>query len=247
MNDKEVKKQTITAVDRAIDVLSALGIGQNRTIRDLGNELDITKSTLHRLLQTLEYRGLVKKDAVTEKYALGYKILELAADLKKDHEIREIAYSHMQTLSEEHGDTVQLAILENEEIVIVETVDGTNDLRVFAQPGQKYPVTYGNFGRVFLSGYSDEKIKELISSMPKNEADKFLEEVSEVRKNKAAVGIDTPIEGAVSIAVPILNSRDEIVASLSLAGVKTQVKTEKIDQIKISVIETGGKISQDIK
>jgi len=61
MKDKEEKKQRIAAVDRTVDILSALGTGQNRTIRDLGNELNITKSTLHRLLQTLEDRGMVKK------------------------------------------------------------------------------------------------------------------------------------------------------------------------------------------
>jgi len=247
MKDKEEKKQRIAAVDRTVDILSALGTGQNRTIRDLGNELNITKSTLHRLLQTLEDRGMVKKDAATEKYALGYKILELSADLKKDHELREIAYDHMKSLSEEHGDTVQLAIIENDEIIIVETVEGTNDLRVFAQPGQKYPVTYGNFGKVFLSEYSDEEIRNHISSMSQKEAADFLKELTDAKEQQVAVGIDSPIEGAVSIAVPIVDSRGNIIASLSLAGVKTDRKIEKIAAIRNSVIETGQKISRDIK
>lgn len=255
MTVKKEKQTHVSSVDRAIDILTALGEGNNNTIRELGQRLDITKSTLHRILQTLENRGLVKKDQMSEKYSLGYKILELSANLKRENEIRDLAISHMEELSILIGDTVQLAILENDEIIIIETVEGTSALRVFAQPGQKYPITYGNFGKVFLAYQSSSSILDHIHSYPLIEyasasitdEDEFIEEVNKVKRNLVSIGIDDPIEGAISMAVPIVDVNDRIVASLSIAGVKTQQKLEDKEKLKEIIKTYGEKISNELK
>ncbi|MFD1066008.1 IclR family transcriptional regulator [Oceanobacillus locisalsi] len=255
MSVKKEKQTTVSSVDKAIDILIALGQSDIKTIRELGQQLDITKSTLHRLLQTLESRGLVKKDITTDKYSLGYKILELSSNLKKENEIRELAIGQMEELSRLTGDTVQLAILENNEIIIIETVEGTNTLRVFAQPGQKYPITYGNFGKVFLAYQSTSNIVNHINATPLlkyasatiTDQEKFIDEVNEVKKNNISVGIDDPIEGAISMAAPITDSNNNIVASLSIAGVKTQQKISEIEKFKMYIMDYADKISNELK
>ncbi|WP_257347463.1 IclR family transcriptional regulator [Pseudalkalibacillus decolorationis] len=255
MGEKKEKVSAVSSVDKAIDILVALGQSDNKTIRELGHQLEITKSTLHRILQTLENRGLVKKNNTTDKYSLGYKILELSSHLKIHNEIRDLALKHMEELRDLIGDTVQLAILEKDEIIIIETVEGTNNLRFFAQPGQKYPITYGNFGKVFLAYQPTSSVLNHIKENPLvkyasssiTDHDQFIKQVNEVRNDKISVSIDDPIEGAVSIAVPIVNTNGHIEASLAIAGVKTQQKMDNIDQLKVIIKEYADKISNEFK
>ena len=255
MTANKEKVSMVSSVDKAIDILLVLGETDNKTIRELGQQLDITKSTLHRILQTLEVRGLVKKNNLTEKYALGYKILELGSHLKLQNEIRELAITHMEGLRDRIGDTVQLAILEDDEIMIIETVEGTNALRVFAQPGQKYPITYGNFGKVFLAYQTPSNVLHHIKNNPLKkyasasivEEEKFIIKVNEVRETKISISVDDPIEGAFSMAVPIVKRNGDIVASLAIAGVKTQENLDNIDQLQDIIKEYAERISNELK
>ncbi|MFE4708845.1 IclR family transcriptional regulator [Peribacillus simplex] len=252
----EIKNSTtISSVEKAIDILLALQSKNNKSIRELGEELNISKSALHRTLQTLESRGFVKQDQLSEKYSLGYKILELSASLKKDIEIRNLAYEHMEELRNLVGDTIQLAILNGESILIIETVDGTNDLRVFSQAGEKYPITYGNFGRVFLSQFSTEEVKRYIKKYPlKRYASKsivdeaiFLEKLKTVKDLGLSTSIDDPIEGAFSMAAPIYDFQGNIVASLAISGVKRfQSEKSPIELEKLTKLYAA-KISKEFK
>ncbi|WP_285398738.1 IclR family transcriptional regulator [Lysinibacillus sp. fls2-241-R2A-57] len=224
----EIKTSTVSSVEKAIDILLALQSENKKSIRELGEELNISKSALHRTLQTLESRGLVRQDGVTEKYALGYKILELSESLQKDIEIRKLAYEDMEELRDLIGDTVQLSIIDNDSILIIETIDGTNALRVFSRAGKRHPITYGNIGKVFLSQKSPKEISKYLEKAPLiqyasksiMDAEVFLEKIKEVKRKGISTSVDDPMEGAFGIAVPICNSHGEIIAVLSISGVK---------------------------
>jgi DNA-binding IclR family transcriptional regulator len=251
----ENKTSNISSVEKAIDILLALQRENKKSIRELGEELNISKSALHRTLQTLESRGFVRQDLLSEKYSLGYKILELSESLKKDIEIRNLAYEYMEELRNLIGDTIQLAILDDESILIIETVDGTNELRVFSRSGKKYPITYGNFGRVFLSQLSTEEVKRYLKKYPLKryasksivDEDIFLEKVNTVREQGLSTSIDDPIEGAFSMAAPIYDSQGKIVASLAISGVKTSQSGKSPIELEKLTKLYAAKISEKFK
>lgn len=251
----EDKQTQQTSLDKAIDILSLLGQEDNKTIRELSDELNLAKSTIHRVLQILERRGLVKKNRYSEKYKLGYKILEFSSRMKNQEEIRELAIEYMKQLSTITGDTVQLATLTPEQrVIIIETVEGTNDLRVFARPGQTYPLTYGNFGKVFLSSMTLAEIKKQLKEHPLKaygsgsilDEERFIAEVDVVRQNHLAISSDDPIDGALTIAVPIVNSYNEMIAAISIAGVKTHYKMSHIEELKEAIKNFADKIMSEI-
>src|SRR5699024_11599692 len=92
--------------------------------------------------------------------------------------------SYMEKLSDETGDTVQLALVENDEILIIDTIEGMNEIRVFAQAGQKYPITYGSFGKVFMSSTHDEELRAVLKESEGNET--IEKEITEIRKTRVA-------------------------------------------------------------
>lgn len=254
VSDSNKSFSRIAAVDNAIDLLLLLSNNKERSIRELGEYLNLTKSTLHRTLQTLENRGFVKQDSITKKYSLGYKILELSINLKSQNELRNLALTYMKELRDRLGDTVQLAILNEGEILIIETVEGTKELRVFSKAGQTLPLTYGNFGKIFLSHMEERAILHNIEKSPlKSYAsnsivnkESYLEELKIVKERGISVSIDDPIDGAISMAVPIFNQGGRVIASLSIVGAKTPHLVENRLEIEDLMKQTGAKITEKV-
>ncbi len=218
----------IAAIDNAIDILMVLSQNKEKSIRELGGQLDISKSTLHRTLQTLESRGFVKQDSATQKYSLGYQILELGVQLKAHHELRNAAVPHMVDLRDRLGETVQLAVMENDQLLIIEAVEGTKELRFFSKAGQTLPVTYGNFGKVFLAFMDIDERENYLAGQPLEkygslsivDRSEYIKQLEHVKEERLSKSVDDPIDGSISMAVPIF-SKTETAAALSIVGAKT--------------------------
>lgn len=244
MNDKN-PQETVSSVARAIDILYYLSKNEMKSIRELSEELEISKTTLHRILQTLESKRMVIKDPPTEKYYLGYRVLELSSNLFSNNIITGYALEHMDKLSEATGDTVQLAVIEDGEIIVIATMEGNNHLRFFAQSGMRYPISYGNFGKVFLAFDEELNVEDYLSEIDDKEG--FTESLEQVRKSGISIGVDTPVEGAIGLAVPIFNSEKKFIASLSLVGVKTEKKLLNLEELKEKTIYYGHQISEALR
>ena len=88
-----MSKNTVKSVERAMEILSALGQGKpQQSLSQLSQSLSLPKTTVHRLIATLEEGGFVKQDPTTRCYGLGSKILELAGALLKQIDLRTVAY-----------------------------------------------------------------------------------------------------------------------------------------------------------
>lgn len=251
---KELKAPyTISIVDDTLKVISALGSAEDKSIRELGNQLSIPKSTLYRILRTLEVKDFVRQDK-NEKYSLGLKFFELGMMLKEKFDIKNLAYPHIVDLRNRSGETIQLAIVDRQSILLIDSVEGINDLRVFSRAGQRLPITYGNFAKVFLCEYTDDEVCALLHKYPLKrygaasimDNQVFLECLRDVKKTQLAMGIDDPMDGVFAIAVPIRNRERATVASISLVGAKTPANISKLEYFKKELIKTARMISREL-
>lgn len=245
----------IASVDNAITILFTIGEQSGKSIRELSSEVGMSKSALHRTLQTLEHRGLVKQNRETKTYSLGYSILELSSFLKGHLEINHIAYPFMERLRDDINETVQLAVMNNESILVVEALEGTNLMRMFSQPGETHALTYGNFGKVFMSALPDDQVLEVIEKYPLKQygvnsitnITGYLEKLNGVRTEGISLGIDDPIDGAFSIAAPIYNRNNQVIASLALVGAKTPNNLDNLIEIQDKLKKASYEISEKLK
>jgi DNA-binding IclR family transcriptional regulator len=251
---KKASAYTISVVDETLNVILALGNKEDKSIRELGTELSIPKSTLYRILRTLEAKDFVRQNKRSEKYSLGVKFFELGMMLKNTFDIKDTAYPHILDLRNRTKETIQLAIVDKETILLIDTIEGTHDLRVFSRAGRRLPLTYGNFGKVFLSDYADEEIFAMLRKYPLKrygansvmDNEIFIEHVKEVRKKHISVGIDDPIDGAFAMAAPIFDKEHKTVASISMAGAKTQASIANLDHLKQELLATVRLISREL-
>ena len=82
----------VQTLERSLDILEVLAHSDVPLgVTEIGNRVSLHKSTVHRILQTLCYRGYVEKERESDRYKLGIKIVELGIRFFNDLEIRKIA------------------------------------------------------------------------------------------------------------------------------------------------------------
>src|SRR5690554_6406721 len=101
----EEQKVTVRAVERALDILLCFTDSTDLGLMEITNKVSLHKSTVHRLLASLEGKGFVIRDPYTEKYKLGFRIWELSANLSHTYDPAIVLLPDMERLRDALGET----------------------------------------------------------------------------------------------------------------------------------------------
>jgi IclR family acetate operon transcriptional repressor len=144
----------VQSVDRALDVLEALAeAGKPLGVGELAARTGLPQGTAHRILQSLQERGYVRRDGA-RKYSLGTSAVRLA-----DGAQRALARSARPYLSELvtlSGETANLAVREGDDVVYIAQVSSPHTLRMFAEVGRHVPPHSTAVGKVLLAALPRE-------------------------------------------------------------------------------------------
>lgn len=232
---------TIGSAEKVCDILLALcRNGSPMGVSELGRELDYTKSTVHKLLLTLEYKGLVEQDLETSKYGLSLNFaLMLQNYLNTDNLMAKIR-PQMMRLVEKFDETTHLGVYRNGELVIVAKQEANRSVRVTSCVGKVSNLFCTSIGKVILSNLSDEEQTNLIAaySFPRYTAntitnpDDFMAELKQIREQGYATDNEEYEEGIRCIAVPVFGGYHNLYGAISMTGPKFRMTDEKIAQIR---------------
>jgi DNA-binding IclR family transcriptional regulator len=248
-----MSKNTVKSVERAMEILSALGQGKpQQSLSQLSQSLSLPKTTVHRLIATLEEGGFVKQDPTTRCYGLGSKILELAGALLKQIDLRTVAYPYLEELALATRQTVSLAILEGTDLVYLENFSRGAVFQQPAQIGLRLPAFCRGLGKAILAFLPDSKQQELLEKIdfipqtPKTITDltEYKNHLLQVRRQGYAVDNEEAAQGCKCIASPIFDFSRRAIAAVSLSGPAQDFTPEKMAQYTELVLETGRKISK---
>jgi DNA-binding IclR family transcriptional regulator len=203
----------VNSITRGAEILRSLSHGIDR-ISDLSTKLRLSKSTIHRLLKTLEGSELVMQDPVTRRYYLGPLVLYLASKPIIAHQNLVVsAFKEMEYLRDLSKETVVLHIRIGLDRLCLEELQSSENIRYVAGKGAVAPVYTGSAGKVLLSEIRDDELELLLKSLtfvpigPKTITNKriLLKELEKVRNQGYATSFGERLPGAASISVPIKN------------------------------------------
>ena len=145
------RRDSVQSLDRAFDILEALADGREIGVTELANRTGLVPSTVHRLLATLAKRGYVAH-ADSGRYRLGYKVAEIAGGIEQGRaRLRAVARPHLERISEQTGESVNLVVLDGERVVYVDQVEGTRRVRMFTAVGTAAPAHTTGSGKAILA------------------------------------------------------------------------------------------------
>ncbi|UNC90883.1 IclR family transcriptional regulator [Candidatus Contubernalis alkaliaceticus] len=247
------KGQRVQSVERALYLLEILSqVGNPMTLSDISEKAGLNISTVHRLLHTLISHQFVQQDLNSGRYRLGLRIFEIGSKALYSLDIRQVARPDLQELVDTCNETVNMAILDQGEVVYIEQVESTNMIKMFARVGSRGPAHCTGAGKVLLS-YVEEpeltnilKNKGMASFTPHTitEPNQLREELSLIRERGYSLDIEEMEEGVKCIAAPIRDHEGRVIAAVSISGPVARMTEKRLkDMIIQNLTDTTQKIS----
>jgi DNA-binding IclR family transcriptional regulator len=236
------------SVDRAATLLVAiLDSERPLTFTDLQRETGLAKSTLSRLLSSLEFHGLVSR-ADDGALRPGAVVTRFAHSSRPFDELIALAAPRLQAISDASGETINLAILVGDEVEQISQVDSTYLMGNVNWVGLRVPLHCTALGKVFLAhgaalpeGRLARRTPQTISSRAQ-----LATELVTVREQGWAVA-DSELEpGLVAIAAPVFAGDGSIVAGLSASGPSVRISPTRFDVIGRLVASEAAKLSKEL-
>jgi DNA-binding IclR family transcriptional regulator len=242
----------IAAIQHAIAVLNAFSAAEPLLgVNEIARRVGLHKSTVSRILATLQEAHLVERDQASGRYSLGAGIVALAGPLLANLNVREVAHSHLRHLADVTGESVSLSVWNHGEAVNVDQVFGPGLIQHIAPVGTRNPAHCTATGKLFLAhAPADESRAILARGFPRftdrtiGDAETLLAELELVRQRGYAVNDRELSDNLVAVAAPIRDHRGEVVAAVGVSAPAFGNAPDRLDQFTVHVIETAAKISR---
>lgn len=237
-SEKKEFAYTVASVDRAVELLFVLeSASRDLGVTELSKILDVQKSTVHNLLQTLLARDFVRQTD-SGRYTLGFRLMRLGHSAAERLDIRRLALPILHELASEANEYVLLAVLNKEEITIVENVAPPRS--TFIVPRFDYCNAFHSsaLGKVFLAFGSEERRNILLrQTLPQHtsatmvETGALAEEMERIRIQGYAVSCNETLEGVTCIGAPIFNTHGRLEAAVSVSSASARLTVERYEEI----------------
>ncbi|CCQ92286.1 Regulatory protein IclR [[Clostridium] ultunense Esp] len=245
----EDEKNSVRSVERALDILLGFANEPEMGLTDIAKKVNLHKSTVFRLLGTLELKGFIIRDPKTDKYRLGYRILELASNLHRPDDPFAILLPEMEQLRDTLGETVSLYIREGLERIRILAVQSNQTIRRYAPIGQRMPLTVGASSKVLVA-FADPSLFQMMKDemiWPKNiDPAKYLSQIEEIRRLGYATSMEEREPGVSAVSAPILKRNGEIFAALAVSGPVQRLMPARMKEIAPIVVEAANRMSRMI-
>ena len=248
----------VQSVERALDILDCLAkYPKGCGIGELSKILGLSKSTIHRIITTLKYKEYVIQNKENDKYQLGIKILSLSSSITNSMDLINVARPHIYDFANKVDEVIHLCIPDESfsNIIYVDKVSSENTSRnviMSSSIGKKAPIYCTASGKLLLSQFSDDKIRELLEDTKFikyaentiTDVNILLEEIHDIRKKLYALDNIEYDTGVICIAVPIFDRTNKIIASISLSSVTIFNTMEDLMKYKDEFMNVAKKISR---
>ncbi len=228
----------IGSVDKALTAVRMLRERGPLGVSELGAELEVARSTAHRILGTLMHHGFVEQDRLTRAYRLGPFLTGMRVETGAISRLREHAMPYLRELSSIFRETVQLMVLEVPNARFVDGVSGGQPLNTTVRAGSRVPAYATAGGKMLLAQLSDSRIRQLFPNQLPAVTDKtmhtnaqLLEQIRVIRKNGYAVNDGESETGICAVAVPIRDTQGIAIAALAISLPSVRMRKENVPEM----------------
>lgn len=247
--------KTIGAVDRALAILELFSErAPELGITEMARMTKLHKSTLAGLVYTLERRGYLFQNQETRKYRLGLRLAERAQVALNKFAVADIARPHMAALLTLHDESINLAVLENTEVIYIDHMSSSQPLGVHVKVGKRAQISCTALGKAMLANMppTDQeiligKIKlEKITVHSIGTLAELRADLELTRRRGFALDDEENELGGRCVSSPIFDWTGRVVAGVSLSAPVQRFTTDLINSYGADVSETAAAISRDM-
>lgn len=214
-----------TALQKAVRLIRALVSVENPSqLSDLAEAVAMPRPSVHRLLQQLEEVGVVQRDLSGRGYTVGPSWLWLAVDALSVVARRPPTRDVMRELVDQLGESCNLSILVEHEILYLARVECDWPLRMQLRAGSRVPIHCTASGKLLLAEMSTAQRQKLLRSLklPRFTANTLTDpaqleaECATIRARGISINREEYHLGLIGVAVPVKRSDGKVIAALAI-------------------------------
>ena len=242
----------VQSVERALSILEVLSdYNEGLGVTDISEKVGLHKSTVYRLLSTLNHKGYVLQDRESNRYMITLKLFELGNKRVEGMDILAASRPYTKQLMEEVNETVHLVIRDGNEIVYIDKVEADNTIRMASTIGMRGLLYCTSVGKAILAQlpkeeiekiWGDSKIQQLTNNTITN-LDDMKRELEMVRLQGYAIDNEENEAGVRCVGAPVFNLYGEVSGAISVSGPTIRVTGDKIVRLTKEVTKCAKNIS----
>jgi len=245
------EQNTNQSVDRAFDILETLATTPGLSMSDVADQVGMSPATAYRILNTLEKRRLADLDPENQTWHIGSELFRLGSAFLKRSSLVERARPAMRNLMELTGETANIGIERDGEVLFLSQVETHANIRAFFRPGTRAPLHASGIGKALLSRIDRTRVDKLIPDERLTQftiktifdKSKLLSELDHIKRQGWALDDEERTHGMRCIAAPVIDHLGEAIGGISISGPSERMPDEKIAWMGNAVREAAHDLS----
>lgn len=242
----------VLVLHKTLDILEKIkGSADGVRLADLSRAVAMPKPTVYRILNTLESRGYLDRNG-DGNYRVARKLFDVQRSVSIEQALTTVAQPYIVALAAECKETVNLGIMDAGEVVVVQTVESPQAVRMSSKVGNRRHMHATALGKVFLASMPDKDVlrylrlkgQPVLTPHTIATSAELLKELEKIRKQGFAIdNQENEIEGR-CVGAPIHAPDESVVAALSVSGPEFRLDVSRARVFGKRIIEVCKAISK---
>lgn len=250
----EPQNTTVQALDRGLTVLRDLARQDGATLSDLAFRMNMPASTVHRILATFQKHGFVELNDATQEWFIGIETFRTGSAFLVRTNLVDVARSVMHRLMDETGETANLGIMDQGDVVFVSQVETHNPIRAFFRPGSRGYMHASGIGKALLADMSRDHAQQVLAQkgLPSftektlTSPDTLFEDLERIRRRGWSLDDEERYSGMRCVAASIYNAYGEVVGGISVSGPAVRFPDQELSTLGEKVRLAADEVTQGI-
>lgn len=245
--EKNETKNPIQVAGRLFLIMELLAKDGAMGLSQISQSVDLNKSTVHRLLNSLMYMGYVRQDATDGKYSMSFKIVNIANQVMEKMDIVHLARPYLCQLMEQTGETVHFVEMDGVDAVYIDKVEShRNSVQMVSRIGNRIPLYRSGVGKAIAATMPDGEVKQLWEASKIEKAtphtitnyQEFYDCLGLVREKGYALDNEENEAGVRCIAAAVPDERGRVRYAFSISAPTNRMDDGRIFELSEYVLRT---------
>jgi len=230
---------TVKALDRSLVLLKHLSQEGQASLSNLALTLGMPPSSAHRVLATLQKHRLVQFDASSQEWMIGIEAFRIGSAYLVRTNLVEASRQTIRKLMETTGETANIAIADDGDVVFVSQVETHNPIRAFFRVGTRNHMHTSGIGKALMADMERGDVERILQQkgLPQFTAktltspQSLFDDLEAIRKRGWSLDDEERHSGMRCVAASIYNALGEPVAGVSVSGPMVRLTDQVISEL----------------
>lgn len=236
------------SIVKAFETLETLSQKPSWELADLCKHLAMPKTTVHRIVLTLEKLGYVGQEKRRGDYSLTSKLFKLGSSVINHSGLVDMARQECQRLLSEVQETVNLCVPNGTDMLVIDIQASHHPLRQVTSIGAGFAMIRSASGRAYLAFLKQPELDAILSQIREDidndaEWEGLLSELDETRRTGIGYDNEEIFTGVRCVAAPIFNHQSDVIGAVSVSAPKIRLDEKELEAAALAVSQATANIS----